>query len=128
MRRPPVCGIGGEGAAGALSTRWPITLELALPQPTVAPEAETMAASFLDWLARHLPPAGHHRLYFDHGERGLDAGNAPFQRRMDAIAREKGYRDGKDLLSQMAPGANRDEAAWRARLATPLAFLLRSEP
>ena len=83
-----------------------------------------MSGAFLAWLRDELPPAGSHRVYFDHGDQGLDALYAPFQTRMDAIAGEKGYREGVDYQSRFFPGANHDESFWRARLGLPLAFLL----
>jgi len=83
-----------------------------------------MSGAFLDWLRDELPTAGSHRLYFDHGNQGLDALYGPLQARMDAIAREKGYREGLDYQSRYFPGASHDESFWRSRLGLPLAFLL----
>jgi len=48
-----------------------------------------MADAVFAWLQESLPQAGRHRLYFDHGNQGLNALYAPFQGRMDAIAKEK---------------------------------------
>lgn len=95
------------GAAGAVSTHWP------------AGDGAT-----IDWFASHLPRAGTHRLYFDHGTRTLDAAYAPFQQRMDAAVQALGYRAGKDVLSRTFDGAEHNEAAWKARVDVPLAFLL----
>jgi enterochelin esterase-like enzyme len=113
------------GSAGCLSTHWILTTDLPLLAPGSGPTRDRLAAPFLDWLAGHLPPAGRHRLYFDHGDQPpLDGWYAPYQRRMDAIAAEKGYRDGIDYQSRVFAGATHDESAWRARLAVPLRFLL----
>jgi enterochelin esterase-like enzyme len=98
---------GVFGRAGALSTHW-----LACDGCTV------------DWFARHLPAPAIHRLYFDHGTATLDAGYAPHQQRMDAALRAAGWIEGRDWQSRVFEGAAHDEAAWRARIEVPLAFLL----
>ena len=114
------------GGVGALSTHWPLTTNPALAAPGRSAERARVASSFLDWLAEgHLPAPGTRRLYFDHGTTSLDAEYGPLQLRMDALATGRGYRPGLDYLSRIYEGASHDEAAWRARLAVPLAFLLR---
>ena len=95
------------GAAACLSTHWPAGGDL-----------------LVDGMAAILPPAGAHRIYFDFGTAGLDAAYEPFQRRMDAHMRAAGYREGLDWQTLKVPGAEHNEAAWRARLHLPLAFLL----
>lgn len=98
------------GAAACLSTHWPIGGDL-----------------LVDALAAALPPAGQHRLYFDFGTAGLDAAYEPLQRRMDEHLRAAGYRAGHDTLTVKADGAEHNEAAWRARITVPVAFLLRGQ-
>jgi predicted alpha/beta superfamily hydrolase len=98
------------GGAGCLSTHWP-----AGGEPLV------------DALAELLPPPGQHRLYFDYGSRGLDAAYAPLQRRMDTYLVRAGYTAGHDWLTHSVPGADHNEAAWRARVELPLRFLLRTD-
>jgi glycosidase/predicted alpha/beta superfamily hydrolase len=95
------------GGAGCVSIHWPL--------------ADGLVA---DYLARHLPAREGHRLYFDHGTATLDAAYAPYQRRVDALLRNSGWREGKDFKSYEDAGAAHDERAWRARLAVPLEFLL----
>jgi enterochelin esterase-like enzyme len=111
------------GAAACLSTHWPIVLGSGLLEKGLSPEALAASGAFLEWLGETLPPAGSHRLYFDHGDQGLDAFYGPFQSRMDAIASAKGYKDG-DYRSLAFPGQDHNEAFWRARLGLPLDFLL----
>lgn len=94
------------GGAGALSTHWPAG-----------------DGAMVDWFAAHLPAPGH-RLWFDHGDRGLDAAYAPYQQRMDAALRASALREDKDWHSQVFPGADHSEPDWRARLHLPLRFLL----
>ncbi len=49
----------------------------------------------------------------------------PYQQRIDALMRTRGYRPGVDLLSHRYLGATHNEAAWRDRIEVPLMFLLR---
>lgn len=95
------------GGVGAVSTHWPIGNGVVV-----------------DWLDTHLPDARSHRLYFDHGTATLDAQYAPFQQRVDAIARAKGYVDGRNLATRVFPGAEHSERAWSQRVQVPLEFLL----
>lgn len=95
------------GAAGCLSTHWPIGEE-----------------ALVDALGAALPPPGRHRLYFDYGTETLDADYEPWQRRMDAWLRAAGYQEGQDWLTRKFEGAEHSERAWRERVHLPLAFLL----
>jgi enterochelin esterase-like enzyme len=112
------------GAAAGLSTHWPITVVPRLLRPPGDPRLQPMAAAYRAWLAEALPSAGLHRLYFDHGDRDLDALYAPHQQAMDRLLAARGYRPGVDLLSLAFRGAAHDEAAWRGRLGPALAWLL----
>ncbi|MFV9504637.1 MAG: alpha/beta hydrolase [Oscillochloridaceae bacterium umkhey_bin13] len=95
------------GGAACLSTHW-----------------SAGGAVLVDAMAALLPPAGAHRLYFDYGSLGLDAAYELLQQRMDAHLHAAGYQPGHDWLSLSFVGADHNEAAWRARLHEPLAFLL----
>jgi enterochelin esterase-like enzyme len=99
------------GGAGAVSTHWPVGDGIVV-----------------DWLARHLPDPATHRLYFDHGTATIDAHYGPHQQRMDAILRANGYVAGRNWISRVFPGAEHNEAAWRARIGLPLEFLLAPTP
>jgi enterochelin esterase-like enzyme len=112
------------GAAGGLSTHWPMTVNRPLLRPPGDPRLAAFAAAYRDWLAQALPPPGRHRLYLDHGDRHLDALYAPFQQAMDTLLATRGYRRGIDLLSLSFPGADHNEPSWRARLGPALAWLL----
>jgi predicted alpha/beta superfamily hydrolase len=94
------------GGAGCLSTHW------------TAGGGLLVAA-----MGAALPAAGQHRLYFDYGSIGLDAAYEPFQRTMDGYVQAAGYRNGLDWETRSFPGADHNEAAWRARVHLPLAFL-----
>jgi predicted alpha/beta superfamily hydrolase len=93
--------------AGCLSTHWPAGEEV-----------------IVEWLKEALPKPGAHKLYFDYGTATLDALYEPFQMKVDAIMRAIGYQQGKDWVTHKFPGAEHNEAAWRARVCLPLEFLL----
>lgn len=106
------------GGAACLSTHWPgaaLSLEPAEDDP--AP------AAFVDYIREHFPSAAHHRVYFDHGTRTLDAWYAPTQDRVDGILTAKGWA-GSHFESRVFPGADHSERSWAARLALPMTFLL----
>jgi enterochelin esterase-like enzyme len=111
------------GAAGCLSTHWPLTVRPDILQGP-AEDIAACAAPFIEWLSANLPRAGDHRLYFDHGTARLDGLYAPFQERVDVLLGTLGYRRGVDLDSRVYAGADHNEAAWRERLDVPLSFLL----
>jgi alpha-glucosidase len=109
---------GVFGGAACLSTHWPGSL-----YPDESPFPELMR----QYLSANIPRPEGHRLWFDYGSEGLDAGYAQYQERVDWIVRETGY--GNDRwITYHAAGANHDENAWRARLHHPLTFLLAPRP
>lgn len=99
---------------GALSTHW----------PGVVPEGDNpVPAAFFDYLRAHLPAPGRHRLYFDHGDAGLDAHYPPLQAEMDGLAVARGWAF-PAYRSLAFPGAGHSEEAWAARLDGVFRFLL----
>ena len=103
------------GGAACLSTHWPGQLGETPDNP--------VPAALLRYVETRLPRADGHRLYFDHGDKTLDASYADRQRKADALLRAKGYTDA-DFMTRVFPGAEHSETAWRARLDVPLRFLL----
>ncbi len=99
------------GAAGAVSTHWPVC-----------------EGCMIDWLKTALPAPGTHRLYFDHGTATLDALYPPYQAKMDTTMRALGYREGRSWTTRSFEGAEHNEAAWKARVEIPLRFLLGPAP
>jgi len=95
------------GGAGCLSTHWPITSHY-----------------MMTYLRESLPPAGSHKIYFDHGTEGLDKDYGPFQAQVDEIMQAKGYHDNMDWMTRVFPGEDHNETAWAKRLDIPLRFLL----
>ncbi len=113
------------GGAGCLSIHWIIATN---PQLTTPPDRATLAViaqSYRTWLRQHLPPAGHHKIYFDHGDQGLDALYGEHQQQIDQLMRAKNYQQNKDWVTRYFAGTDHNEKAWRARLAEPLRFLLK---
>jgi len=95
------------GGAACVSTHWPAG-----------------DGAVIDYLARHLPPPGAHKFYFDYGTATLDAGYEPFPQRMEAAMRAAGSTEGSLWLTRKFPGAAHAEQSWRERVDIPLAFLL----
>ena len=106
------------GAAACLSTHWPGIF----PQ-----DRNPVPDAFIDYISGTLPGPGAHRIYFDHGTATLDAAYPPLQQRVDAVMRRKGY-DDSNWTTRVFEGAEHSEAAWSARLAEPLQFLLADPP
>lgn len=77
----------------------------------------------VDEMAKMLPDPKSHRLYFDYGTIGLDAGYEPFQLQMDTHLRKAGYTE-QNWMTRKFEVADHNEAAWRARVDIPLEFLL----
>jgi hypothetical protein len=113
------------GAAGCLSTHWPLLLP---PEGQELSDADvnTVATAFQGYLKSALPRPGRHRIYFDHGSETLDRHYARYQARIDRLFADRGWRQGRDLISRNFPGAAHNEQAWRARVDVPLGFLLAS--
>lgn len=98
---------GVFGGAACLSTHWPAG-----------------DGSVIEYLRAHLPDPASHRFYFDHGTATLDQHYGPYQARMDAVMRARGYQEGVNWMSRVYPGAEHSEKSWRARVEIPLCFLL----
>jgi enterochelin esterase-like enzyme len=105
------------GGAACLSTHWP----LGVPGQPV-PDRDEVLVAFASYLRDKLKPG--HRLWFDHGTATLDATYAPYQHGIDTVLGSIGWRPGPEIQSVTYVDASHDEAAWRARLADPLIFLL----
>ena len=94
------------GKAACLSTHWPAVGE-----------------GMLAYLAERLPQPGQHKIYFDYGSEGLDHEYEPWQARVDALLRQKDYREGKDFASWNFAGEDHTTTAWKNRVHIPLTFL-----
>lgn len=111
------------GAAGCLSTHWPIRIDQITDEAVLGPWRERLVSAWTDVVSRGLPDPRDHRLYFDRGDETLDAYYAVFQSRIDRTIRAAGW-DSDRFRSLVFPGAEHNEASWNQRLAVPLTFLL----
>jgi enterochelin esterase-like enzyme len=102
------------GRAGCVSTHWPWNGRL--DDPAAAP-------LILGELASGAPFPKGVRLYFDFGTVGVDAPYEPLQAKVTAFLTAQGLTEGKQFVVRKFEGATHNEAAWRARLDEPLAFL-----
>lgn len=103
------------GSAGCVSTHWVWSGPRRDPNDTPLIERE---------LAPGAPFPHGVRLYFDYGTRGIDAPYEPLQAQVSAWLVAQGLREGQDFVVHKFPGAEHNEAAWRARLDVPMTFLL----
>jgi enterochelin esterase-like enzyme len=111
------------GAAGMLSTHWPLVITPD-DKPISEEQYETVSAAFERYLAPALPDPATHKLYFDHGSETLDANYARYQDRVDRVVRRRGYRQWVNTLSLSYPGEKHNEISWASRVMVPLQFLL----
>lgn len=110
------------GAAGCLSTHWPLRLER-LADEQLSAWREAVVRTWSQVIAAGLPDPSTHRLYFDRGDETLDQFYAFFQSRIDQTVRDAGW--GPDRFRSLVfPGAEHNEASWNQRLDVPLTFLL----
>lgn len=103
-------------AAACISTHW----VGAMPAPN-NPYPDAIFAYMDD----HLASSDDHRLYFDYGNKTLDAFYPKYAPRVDEILKQKGYTD-KNSKNLFFEGTNHSENAWNKRLDQPFIFLLGS--
>lgn len=115
------------GAAGMVSTHWPLLLPANGAKSVSDEEYAAVAGAFERYLTPALPNPRNHRLYFDHGTETLDAIYARYQQRVDAVVAKRGYRHGANWISRNFPGQEHNEKSWASRVEIPLRFLLPPE-
>jgi len=117
------------GACGCVSTHFPLS------EKDVAEHFSTLVTAdppdATPYIVRDIEaglrvPAGA-RYWFDYGTVGLDAGYGPTHNRVRAWLRAQGRAEGRDFVIRPYPGADHNEASWRARLDDPLTFLFGTE-
>lgn len=109
------------GGAAAVSAHWRSV------GPDYAPwwsGEVTPLAAMVDYVSRFFPADGWHRLYFDNGNKGLDATYPPEHAAMVAALTARGLTTDVDFMSRAYEGADHNEQAWRARVDVPLVYLL----
>lgn len=102
------------GGAACLSTHWVGAM------PT---ENNPFTEAIFKYMQANLPQAGTHKLYFDYGNKTLDAHYPKYAPKVDAILQAKGYNNtnAKNLFFE---GTDHSENSWNKRLDVPLTFLL----
>jgi enterochelin esterase-like enzyme len=101
------------GGAACLSTHWVGTFTL---QNNPVPQA------FINYLNHKLPRPNQHTIYFDCGDRTLDALYPPIQQQVDSLMAIKGFND-THWITKYFPGDDHSEPSWQRRLHIPLTFL-----
>ncbi len=101
-------------AAACLSTHW----VGAMPAPN-----NPYPDAIFKYMSDHLASSDNHRLYFDYGNKTLDAFYPKYAPRVDEVLKEKGYTE-SNSRNLFFEGTNHTENAWNKRLDQPLIFLL----
>lgn len=102
------------GGAACMSTHWPGTLST---------KNNPIPQAFINYLKSHLPDPKTHKIYFDYGNKTLDAMYGPIQEKVNKVMKAKGYTS-KDWITKFFPGDNHSEKSWSSRFQFPLEFLL----
>lgn len=98
------------GGAACLSTHW-----------------SPLDGVFLEYLKDHLPDPASHKLYFDLGTEGLDAGYELYQNKVDSMMIARGFEKDVNWMTREFVGAKHHEDDWHARFHIPLQFLIKPE-
>jgi enterochelin esterase-like enzyme len=102
------------GGAACMSTHWP---GIFVMKDNPIPDA------FLVYMKEKLPNPKNHKIYFDYGDKTLDAMYPQLQKKVDELMQTKGFTE-KNWLTKFFPGQDHSEDSWRSRLEIPLLFLL----
>ena len=102
------------GSAACLSTHWPVLFSM---------EKNPFPNAIFEYLKKKLPDSKSHRIYFDYGDKTLDALYPPLQKRADVLMKKAGYTSA-NWKTRFFPGEEHSERAWKKRLDVPLLFML----
>jgi enterochelin esterase-like enzyme len=103
------------GGAICMSTHWPGTFSV---------ENNPIPDAFVNYLKTHLPNPKKHTIYFDYGDKTLDALYKPLQEKVDLVMISKGFTK-DNWITKFYLGQDHSEKSWRERLTIPLLFLLK---
>jgi predicted alpha/beta superfamily hydrolase len=103
------------GGAACLSTHWVGTFTL---------ENNPVPNSFINYLNKKLPNPKNHKIYFDCGDKTLDAMYPKIQMLADSLMKSKGYKQ-ENWITKYFPGDDHSEKSWNKRLNIPIVFLLK---
>jgi enterochelin esterase-like enzyme len=107
------------GRGGCISTHW---LFNGQRDPDAAPPL------ILEDIRRNTAVPTTTTLYFDYGTTGIDARYEPLQMQVNDWLTSQGLERGRNFVVHKFEGADHNEAAWRARLDTPMEFLFPPRP
>ena len=102
------------GGAACMSTHWTGIYQL---------ENNPIPEILNTYLAKNLPNPKNHKIYFDYGDKTLDALYQTLQQKVDVIMLKKGFTN-KTWITKFFPGKDHSEVSWQKRLDIPLEFLL----
>lgn len=102
------------GGSISMSTHWPGIFQM---------ENNPIPQAFLDYLQANLPNPKSHKIYFDCGDKALDALYPPLQNKVDEVMIKRGY-SSKSWLTKYFTNQDHSEDAWRGRIHIPLQFML----
>lgn len=102
------------GGSICMSTHWPGIFQM---------ENNPIPQAFLDYLKANLPKPKSHKIYFDCGDKTLDALYPPLQNKVDEVMIKRGY-NSKSWLTKYFTNQDHSEDAWRGRIQIPLQFML----
>ena len=103
------------GGAACISTHWP---------GTFSSENNPIPNAFIQYMESHLPNPKTHFLYFDYGNKTLDALYPDLQKKVDALMQKKGFTNA-NWSTQFFDGKDHSEKSWAERLNIPLKFVLK---
>jgi len=101
------------GGAACLSTHWVGTFTL---------ENNPVPNAMIQYLHKKLPNPNNHKIYFDCGDKTLDALYPEIQKKVDNLMIAKKY-TGRTWVTKYFEGADHSEKSWKMRLHIPLEFL-----
>ena len=103
------------GGAACLSTHWPGIFSI---------EHNPIPEAFNRYLRAHLPKLKNSKLYFDYGDKSLDAMYPPLQKEIDKTLSAYNHSHQYKWKTLFFAGKDHSENAWKERLHIPLQFLL----
>lgn len=101
------------GGAACLSTHW---------LGTFSSDNNPVPQAFIMYMEGNLPNPKNHKIYFDCGDKNLDAFYPPIQKKVDDVMKSKGYTS-KNWMTLYFPGKDHSEKSWNERLENPIMFL-----
>jgi hypothetical protein len=108
------------GAAGCLSTQWPIIGSGVLYNKKIS---DNTALAFREYVFSNLPRPPKGKIYFDYGSETIDSVYKPYQQLVDAMMRQAGYTSENWTTIEFA-NEDHSERSLSRRLRIPLQFFL----